>query len=56
LWEEHKLQVFEKKMFRIMFGSEKDEVSEQFRILCIGVLCDMYGSPGIVRIVKAREL
>jgi len=30
--EEHKLQVFENRVLRKMFGHEKDEVSEQFRI------------------------
>jgi hypothetical protein len=50
--EGHKLQVFENKMLRKVFRSEKDEVSHLFRISHNKELCDSYRSLGVVRVVK----
>jgi len=50
--EDHKLQVFENRVLRKMFGWKMDEVS---RIFITGN-CDFCRAPSIVRIVKSRWL
>jgi hypothetical protein len=45
LREEPKLQVFKKKMFRIICGVKKGEESEQFGVLPNEELHDLYRSP-----------
>ena len=41
-------------MFRRVFGSKRDEVTGEWRKLHSEELCDMYGSPNIVRVIKSR--
>jgi hypothetical protein len=52
LKEEEKLQVFESRVIRKIFGSKKDEVSWQFRILHNKELHDLCRPFSIVRVVK----
>jgi hypothetical protein len=47
-----KLQKFENKVFRELFGPRKDELNEQFRLLHYREPCDLCGSLSIVRVVK----
>jgi hypothetical protein len=39
-----------------VFGPQRDEVSEQIKILHNKELCDLYKSPNIVRVVKLNVL
>jgi len=39
-----------------IFGPKKDEVSEQFSMLCNKELCDLYRSPSVVRTLKSGIL
>jgi hypothetical protein len=55
LREEHKLQVSEKEVLSKIYGSKKDEVSQQFRTLCNEELGDLYRSSSVVG-VKWRSL
>jgi len=41
-------------VFRRVFGSKRDEVTGEWRKLHSEELCDMYGSPNIVRVIKSR--
>jgi hypothetical protein len=50
--EEYKLQVYENKVLRKIFIPERDDVSEQFRILHNKELHDLYRLPSIGRTVK----
>jgi len=48
--------VLKSKVLRELLGSEKDGVSEQFRILHNEGHRDLYSSPVVVRVVKSRRL
>jgi hypothetical protein len=56
LREEHRLRVFENTMLRGRFGPKIDEVIGEWRKLHNGELHDLYPSPSIIRIVKARRM
>jgi len=45
LWEEYKLRVNENIMLRKIYGSMKDEVGKNLRILSNKEFCDLYRSP-----------
>jgi hypothetical protein len=49
LREKHRLRVFENKVLRRLFGPKRDEVHNE-------VLCDLYSSPSIIRIIKSRTM
>jgi len=51
--EDCSLRLFENRMLRRMFGSRRDEVTEEWRKLCIEELNDLYSSPNVVRVVKS---
>jgi hypothetical protein len=53
LREEHRLRVFENRVMTI-FGSESDEVTEEWRKLHNEELNDLYSSSTIVRVTKLR--
>jgi len=48
LGEERRLRVFENRVLRRMFGSKRDEVTEEWRKLHNENLNDLYCSPNIV--------
>jgi hypothetical protein len=56
LREEHRLWVFENKVLRRIFGSKRDEVTGEWRKLHNEELRDLYSSPSIIRIMKARRM
>jgi hypothetical protein len=54
--EEHRLRVFENRVLRRIFGSKRDEVIGSWRKLHNEELHDLYSSPSIVRVIKARKM
>jgi hypothetical protein len=56
LRDEHRLRVFENRVLRRIFGAKRDEVTGGWRKLHNGVLHELYSSPSIIRIVKARRM
>jgi hypothetical protein len=56
LREEHRLRVFENRVLRIIFGPKWDEVAGGWRKLHNEELHDLYSSPSIVRVIKARRM
>jgi hypothetical protein len=53
--EENKLQILGKKIRKI-FGPTRNEVTEQFRILCNEEACDLYPSTSIVGTMIAQSV
>jgi hypothetical protein len=45
-----------KTVLRRMFGPKRDEVTGEWRKLHSEELHDMYSSPSIIRIIKARRM
>ena len=56
LREEKRLQVFENKVLRKIFGPKRDDQTGEWKRLYNGELHDLYGKPDIIRIVKSRRL
>jgi hypothetical protein len=56
LREEHRLRVFENKVLRRIFRPKADEVTGEWRKLHNEELHDLYSSPSIIRIIKARSM
>jgi hypothetical protein len=56
LREEHRLGVFENRMLKRIFGPKRDEVTGKWRKLHNEGFHDLYSSPIIVRIIKARRM
>ncbi|KAJ4426497.1 hypothetical protein ANN_27311 [Periplaneta americana] len=56
LREEHRLRVFENKVLRKIFGTNKDEVTGEWRKLHNAELHALYSSPDIIRNIKSRRL
>jgi hypothetical protein len=56
LREEHRLGVFENRVQRRIFGPKRDEVTGGWRKLHNEELRDLYSSPTIIRILKARRM
>jgi hypothetical protein len=56
LREEHKLRVFENKVWRRIFGPKRNEVTGGWRKLHNEELRDLYSSPSIIRIAKSRRM
>jgi hypothetical protein len=54
LREDSRLRLFENRMLRRIFGPKWDEVTGQWRKLHNEELNDLYFSPNIVRMIKAR--
>jgi hypothetical protein len=55
LREEYRLRVFENRVLRRIFGPKKDEVTAGRRKLHNEKLRDLYSSPSIIRMIKARR-
>jgi hypothetical protein len=56
LREEHELRAFEKRVLRRIFGPKRDEVTGGWRKLHNEELRDLYSSPRIIRMIKARRM
>ena len=56
LREEHRLRVFENRVFRRIFGPKRDEVTGEWRKLHNEELNDLYSSPNIVLVIKSRRM
>jgi len=56
LREERRLQVFENRVLRKVFGLKRDEVTGEWRKLHNEGLRDLYSLPSIVRVVKSRRM
>jgi hypothetical protein len=56
LTEEHRLRVFEYRVLRRIFGTKRDEVTEEWRKLHNEELYNLYSSPDIIRQVKSRRM
>jgi hypothetical protein len=48
--------VFENRVLRRIFGPKRDEVTGEWRKLRNEELHDLYSSPSIIRIIKARRM
>jgi len=55
LGEERLVCTLENKVQRKIFGTEKDERGDKFRILHYEELCDPYRPSGIVSVKKSRN-
>jgi hypothetical protein len=56
LKEEHRLWVFKNRVLRRIFGTKRDDVTGEWRKLHNEELHDLYSSPSIIRIIKARRM
>ena len=56
LREECRLRMFENRVLGIIFGRERDEVTGEWRKICIEELNDLYSSPNTVRVIKTRKM
>jgi len=56
LREERRLRVFENRVLRTVFGTERDEVTGEWRKLRNEELINLYCSPNMVRVMKSRRM
>jgi hypothetical protein len=56
LREKNRLGVFENRLLRRIFGPERDDVTGEWRKLHNEEFHDLYSSPSIIRIIKARRM
>jgi hypothetical protein len=53
LKQEHRLRVFENRVLRRIFGSKRDEATEEWRELHSGELHNFYSSPDFIKRIKS---
>jgi hypothetical protein len=56
LREERRLNLFENRVLRRVFGPRRDEMTGEWRQLHKEELNDLYCSPNIVRVIKSRRM
>jgi hypothetical protein len=56
LREERRVRVFENRVLRGVFGSERDEVTVEWRKIHNEELNDLYYLPNIVQVVESRRM
>jgi hypothetical protein len=56
LREERRLRVFENRVLRRIFGPKRDGGTGEWRELLNEELNNLYSSPNIVRVIKARRM
>jgi hypothetical protein len=56
LRDERRLRVFENRVLRRIFGSNRDEVTGDWRRLHVEELNDLYCSLNVIRVIKSRRL
>jgi hypothetical protein len=56
LREEYRPRAFEKRVLRIIFWPERDEVTGEWRKLHSEELYNLYSSPDIIRQIKSRQM
>ena len=56
LREERRLSMFDNRVLRTTFGSGRDKVTGECKILHNEELNDLYSSPNIVRVNKSRRM
>jgi hypothetical protein len=56
LREEHRLNLFENRVLRMIFGPKRDEVTGEWRKLHNDEICELYSSPSIIGIIKSRRM
>jgi hypothetical protein len=56
LREKHRLRVFENRVLRRIFGLERDHVTGDLRKLHNEELHNLYSSPSIIRLIKAKRI
>ena len=56
LREECRLQVFENRVLRRIFGPKKDKVTREWRKLQNKELTDLYSSPNIISLIKSSKM
>jgi hypothetical protein len=53
---EYRLEVFENRVLRRIFGTKRDGVTGEWRKLHYGELCDVYSSPDIFSVISSRRV
>jgi hypothetical protein len=56
LREEHRLRMFQNRVLRRIFGSKRNELTGGWRNLHDEELCNLYSSPGIIRMIKSSNM
>jgi len=56
LVQDCRLRVFDNRVLRGIFGSERDEVTGTWRKLHNEELNDLYCSPSVIRVIKSRRM
>ena len=56
LREERRLRMFENRVLGRIFGSRRDNITEEWRKLHNEELNDLYRSQNIVRVIKSRRM
>jgi hypothetical protein len=54
--EEHRLEVFENRVLRRIFGPRRDEVTGGWRKLQNEELHKLYSSPSLIKMIKSRRM
>jgi hypothetical protein len=56
LREEHRQEMFDDRVLRRIFGPKRHDVTGEWRKVHNKELQDLYSSPSIIRIIKARRM